>query len=403
MLLDRRTAILNYPPLQATGTTLFGQTIACPIDRTWPLEEIHIIITATASGTAPTFYSGAAIVTNPMVDTILGILKNANLSINDGTNPRSIVNMSGEGILEYNSRLGTSLSRATRASVAISQGASVTASSSFRIAYRIPLVHPLIGEPLRTRCLIPIHIYPQDPILTLTFANSADFITAGYFSNLTCEVRLIRRQMPSSVTQGILGSGGFIPMDLIETPFSVSTASAGEVFYDLPLGGNYLNLLFRQYLGANGGAITRNVLDQTGIGTTVGTGLGAESRWGLVSGQVTLEEWRWRDLQDVDDFTSYPGYNTSANTYWADPSGAVAANTAWQPAASTLLDFLSDGQDTVNELGSALDCNIPANSGLKMQLHGYITSQSGFTVPSSIYVIGHRLFGDLSGYQAIKF
>jgi hypothetical protein len=63
------------------------------------------------------------------------------------------------------------------------------------------------------------------------------------------------------------------------------------------------------------------------------------------------------------------------------------------------MDFLTDGQseDIARELGSVLDCNTPANTGLKMEIVGAPTSVS--TNASQLNLMGRRLFGDLSRWQ----
>lgn len=388
MILRRRTEVVNEARLLAASAGLLGTSIPIALNRLWPIEEIHITLGVTAGAIGPTFASAT---TNAVVDNILSLLKQVKLDVLDGDEPRTVLKASGAGLLEYASQAGLNLSRATLGAVALSQGSSIANNLKFRIHYRIPLVHPMIGEPLRTRMLLPVHTYAQDPILTLDFANTADFASAGTIAALLVEVRLIRRMMPDAVTQGILNSGGFIPFDLLETNFPVSSNASGEIYFDIPLSGQYMNLLLRQYLG--GASITRDVLDQT-------TTLGSETKWDIQSGQVVLEAFRWRSLQDMNDLSRPANIDTQASS--PNFAGAVASGTRYQPASSCMLDFLSDGLESADELGSLLDCNIPANSGLKMQLHGFVTAQGGFTYPSTLYMMGHRLFGSLAKWQAVN-
>jgi len=94
--------------------------------------------------------------------------------------------------------------------------------------------------------------------------------------------------------------------------------------------------------------------------------------------------------------------NSSTQASSPQLGGAVAASTSFQPAASVMLDFLSDGvpSDGVNELGSVLDLNIPARSGLKMEIITNVASVA--TNGSTLFVMGHRLYGDLSKWQSVK-
>lgn len=386
MMLKRRTNIVLFAPLSAPSAGLLGTEQPVPIDRQWPIEEIQVTLLVTVN--AQLTMSTAT--TNAIVDNIQGLLKSAVLTATDGSEPRTVVKASGAGLLEYASQVGLNIPRSTLAAILLSQAATVAASLKFRITYRIPLVNPMVGEPLRTRMLFPAHKLPQDPILTLAFANLADFTSAGTLTGLICEVRLIRRLMPDAVDQQILATGGYIPMDLIETPFPVSQSSAGENNFDVPLGGQYMGLLLRSYLG--GSTITRDVLDETNT-------LGSETKWQLKSGNVVHEEFRFRNIQDFNDLTRVANLDTQSVA--PNFAGAIAANTRYQPASSIYLDFLSDGLESADELGSLLDCNIPSNSGLKMQLNGRLAASG--TYAHTLYMIGHRMFGDISKYQAIKY
>jgi hypothetical protein len=65
-----------------------------------------------------------------------------------------------------------------------------------------------------------------------------------------------------------------------------------------------------------------------------------------------------------------------------------------------LLDFLRDGisGDPGVELGSLLNCNL--SGSLKKQLVG--TCATVATNPSQISILGRRIFGDTSPWQAIS-
>lgn len=381
MMLKQRLQYLSPAALAPGTNTLLGQTVKLQIDRTWPLEEIIVIVDATMAATKMTTLT---------TDGFLGILRRVNLSVNDGVQPRSVVDFSGIGLLEYANQVGLNLDAATlQCVIAHTSAAGYVASNKFRIVYRIPLVHPIITEPLRTRMLLDIQNHPQDPTLTLDFATATQLCATNPPATVTAEVILVRREMPGTLNASILGNGKFIPFDLIETPFSVAVGVAGENRFPIPLPGHYAGLLLRSYKG--GATVTRDELSET-------TTAGSESRWRLETGSTVVREFRMKHLQAINQFSQALNSATQASS----PSflGALAANTQYQAPGSVYLDFLTDGLNDANELGSLLDCNLPTTSGLKMELIGSVASVA--TNASTLYIGGHRYFGDLSKYQALK-
>lgn len=383
MMLPKRTQPIYNPATLNPGTNvLLGTTVPVEIDNAFPLEEIIVILNCTAGATGPTL-------TGP--DNVLNILKKVELTINTGDNkPRTIVSASGVGVLEYVQHVD-SLDADTLSVVGLSQGTTIANNLKFRIAYRIPLVHPALAEPLRTRCLLPVQLYTAKPILNLTFEQAANIYSAGSISNITAEVVLIRREITVDLTNKILADGGFIDFDLIEKANSIAVGVSGEARFQIPLPGSYLGLLFRQYLG--GATITRAELDQV-------TTFGNETAWRLESGGVAPHSWRWKHLRTIGGFRS--DANNITQTSSPVIAGAVVANTSFGPSASTYLDFLGDGvpSEGIAELGSVLDCNIPKNSGLVMEVVGNV--QSVATNASTMFTMGHRLYGDLSKWQTLK-
>jgi len=381
-MLKQRLNFLTPSNFALSGAGILGTTQKVALDRNWPIEEIVLVL----GGTVGTAY------TTVLVDGLLKLVKRVNLSINDGVQPRSVVDMSGVGLLEYASLAGLNLDRSTLGALALSQGSTIAISNVFRISYRIPLVHPSITEPLRTRMLLDVQNHPQDPILTVDFGASADVGATGVITPLICELILVRRHMDAKLNQDILKSGGYIPCDLMEQALTLPASTTnGEARAQIATPGQYLNLFFRQYLGG-ASVVARDVVDAVGT-------VGSETRWRLESGGSVLREWRWKHLQIINDFSRVA--NHVNQTYAPNFAGALAAaTTLYQPASSTMLDFLTDGLNDANELGSLLDCNLPAQSGLKMELIGNYTT--GATAGSAINFGGHRLFGDLSRWQALK-
>lgn len=400
MMLQVQKNFLAPATLALASAGILGTSQRIALDRTLPIEEIIVfvdaVVTSAGAITIPA-KTAAAVVSPAQLDTLQNILKKVTLEVYDGVQPRTVVNASGIGLLERNKLISNNLDTATLGLMAACQGTSVAANTCFRIAYRIPLVHPMLGEAIRSHCLLPVHLHAQDPVLTLEFESAANLsATATPFAAVTANILLIRRRMNRDESDKILKNGGFIKSDIYETPFAVAPGVSGEQRFPIPVNGSYTDLCFRQYLG--GANVTRNVLDATGDGSTVAAGFGTEQRWRLESGLQVYNDWRWKHLKTINDF-SRP-LNSHNQTYSPESGGIVAATTIFNPPSVTCLDFLSDGVglgDSVYELGGVLDCNIAAQTGLKMEVIGSVASVA--TNGSVLYVIGQRLYGDLSPWQ----
>ena len=391
----------------AANSPLLGTTQKWPIDRTWPIEEIIIAIDFTVN-TGGLTLAPAAATTPDGFDNILTLLQHVNLSTNNGIQPRSVVDCNGVALLEFATLTQIGVDWPTQYLIAASQGTTL-AAGNYRLKYRIPLVETWIGEPLRSRMYLPVHTYPQDPVLTLTFQNAATMYTAGNINSVIAEVQLIRRQPTAASEAALAATGkkvgltnptGYIDWDLIETPFSVAPGISTEQRFPLPLPGLYANLMFRHYLG--GATVTRKEIDTGATGTSFGN----EGRWRIESGSVVDREWRWHDLQTLAEMQQSANalIPSSGTLTFATFGGAVGASGVAnaKPAASVLINYLTDGfsGDNATELGSALDCNTPANSGLKMELVG--TPANVATNASYLFTMGRRYFGNLSGWQTFS-
>lgn len=429
MYLEQRLSYFNPPAFNLPTNTILGTTQKWSLDRTWPIEEILIFLNfdlstgmTTISPTTPDLY-----------DNILQLLQHVNLSVNDGRQPRTLVDCNGVALVEWASQVGMNLDEATLRMVAIAQnpiGAAAVPIGVYQMCYRIPCVNPLVGEPMRSRMYLPVHTYPQDPVLTLTFASLAAMGTTGVFGTIRVDVVLVRR-VPTIQSEAFLRStagtnpSGYIDWDMLETPFVLPLGSATEVRLPIPVPGNYINLLFRQYKG--GAALSRIVPVDVDVGDSMANNNGNETRWRIETGGTVLREWRWKHLRTINDMSRpvnvLAGISPKQTTPTPTGAGFVAvasagavtnqlsnqmANFPDTPQAATanyragttaMIDFLNDGfsGDTGNELGSLLDCNTPATNGLKMELIG--TPASVATNPSVIYVMGHRLFGDIARWQ----
>ena len=401
----------------ANNSPLLGQTQKFQIDRTYPLEEIRIHVNFTVASGGLTLNSTLA--TADQFDNILSLIQHVNLSVNDGKQPRSVVDCDGVALLEYQAATGVNFDRATANVLALSQLAAMPAGN-YRLTYRIPLVETWIGEPLRSQMYLPVHTYPQDPVLTLQFQNASNIYSAGNINFVGAEIQLIRR-VPTLKSEKWVQSraasnpNGYIDFDLIETGFAVPVGTSSEIRFQLPIPGQYATLLCRHYLG--GSTVSRKEIDSGATGSSFGN----ENRWRLESAQVTIREWRWKHLL-AELQMNQPGFA------FVNPSVFVAATSAGSPttalqaqqpiygriggggfpsgsgfdyANSVLMNFLTDGMsgDDAVELGSLLDCNTPASAGLKMEIVG--TPANVATNASYLKVMGRRYFGNLARWQSI--
>ena len=385
----------------AANSKLLGTTQKFAIDRTWPIEEIFFTVNFVVNT------GGLTLVTSPTTpdqfDNILTLAQHFNLSVNDGRQPRSVVDCDGVALLEYATLNGVNIDHATLLLAAYQQQTTLPAGN-YRLTYRIPIVEPWIGEPLRSRMYLPAHLYPQDPVLAVTFQNAANIYSAGNINSVTCEILLVRRQ-PTSQSEAVLQAdakkrgltnpSGYIDFDLIETPFSVAPGIGTEQRFQLPIPGQYANLMFRHYLG--GSAVTRKEIDNGATGTSFAN----EMRWRIESGLVVDREFRWKDLQTMAEYNQaknavIPSTGTITQGWIG---GGIPSGQGFRYANSSYLNYLLNGLsgDNATELGSLLDCNTPANSGLKMELVGTPTSVA--TNATYLKVMGRRYFGNLAGWQ----
>ncbi len=96
-----------------------GTTKKWTIDRTWPIEEIIIIVNFTVNTGGLTL--NGTVTTPDLYDGLATLLQHVNLSIDDGTKPRSVVDSSGIGLIEYCYRKGMNLDQGTLQVLAYSQ------------------------------------------------------------------------------------------------------------------------------------------------------------------------------------------------------------------------------------------------------------------------------------------
>lgn len=404
-----------FSPQQFAGAGLLGTTQKFPLPRTWPIEDIYVRVNFTVS-------VALALTTNPTTpdqyDTILQLIQHINLSVNNGTQPRSVIDCSGVALLEYQEHDAQNIDIGTRMVMGQSQTGGLQ-PANYTLVYRLPMVDNSVGEPLRSRMYLPVHTYPQDPVLTLTFQNAATMYSTGTISGITVTVLVVGRQVTPGSEKTLQQSAstnpnGYFDWDLIETPFIVPLGSGAPIRLALPLPGSYSNLMMRHYLG--GATMTRKEIDNGATGSSFGN----ENLWDIETAANAIRQWRWQDLRYLAEMSqvivpvginglfgstasgSYTGGTSLAampNMLLPMAGGSIANGTGFRYANSTWLDFLTDGQgeDVARELGSVLDCNTPANTGLKMEIVGSPTNVA--TNASQLNIMGRRIFGDLSKWQ----
>lgn len=378
-MLKYRRSTHSPEKLNAAGAVKLGtntNVFELPTDN--PIEEIVLTVCFTV-GTALTLLG---------VDNILNIAKRIQVLTNNGkTTPRW--DTSGIGALELVANEGMNLDRATLEALRISQLATVAAGANIRVSYRLPMVHPGVVEPLRTRMLYPVHTHKEVPRLVVDFSSLAEMASAGTITAMVASVQVIAKVMPAEVTAAVMNRGGFIDADVVESSVNFGVGAIQEARIPIQLTGSYTGLLLRLYKG--GATISRDVIDEV-------TTPGAETIWSLITNLETLSQFRMRELQTENDWTKTA--NVLSLTTSPGFGGVVAANTSFVPSGSVMLDFLSLGLDA-RELGSVLDVNPQAlaTPTTKMELVG--KPANTVTNGHTVFVIGRRLYGDLAEFKKL--
>lgn len=353
------------------NTNLLGTTVRYDqFDMSYHWQEMMIVLSLTANATAPSTLT---------LDGLLNACRNIRLEVNRGS-PETIVNSSGIGLLEYVAAAAQNLDPATLAFVAEhTKGTpALTASNLYRLTYRIPFVHPRITEPLRTRMLLDVPEHQSSPILTLDFNSAANMYGAGTLDAIQAEVFLVRREVPAALHASIIKDGGYMPFDLIESSFQLATGISGEQHIPLNQPGAYGSLLTRFYKG--GSSITR--ADPSNNVT-----VGQETKWRFQAGTQTFKEWRNKFAQGQSYWSRV--LNSAVQSSSPAIASALASSTQYPPLVGVYHDFLTgNGISDSADLGSVLDCFLPANPGQRMELIGDMASVA--TNGSTIYMLGHR-------------
>lgn len=420
MILPQRISRLvdnKIAALTVSANTLAQQTQTVSIPRTWPLEEIIVIVTVVLNSTA---------ITDQINHGLLGVLRKVTLGTNNGIKPETPVSVTGPGLIQLVANEGLSLDRSTLSSLYQQNQTFLPGSGVYQIAYRIPLVHPMITGALRPRMLLPVHVHNEDPVLSLEFAAGTECITtAASWVSVTPEVWLIRREMPAEFAAFIAKNSPdgdprrwFIPSDIVESQNALAAGQTDqELRINVPTPGQYSSLLLYTMAGSASGAYIRSDISASAT-------VGSETEWKIESGGIGSRNWRMKVQQLINDWSrptfpasmfnlnvitlnaaktaSTAAVNTTANSSVASPQfgGALSTGYGIQNPNSIFHDFLSDGINDAEELGSLLDCNLPARQGLKMEIVSRVTTPATF--PSQANIVGRRFYGDLSRWQTTE-
>jgi hypothetical protein len=292
--------LLSYvPEPRLLQSSIVGNSYTLSIDRTWPLQEIRVIVDFTV-GSDTNFTMTA--------DGYLGFLKRIQLITNTGKlRPGTVVDMSGVCSLERAQHLGLTHCAATQGLIAEHTKATpaLTASSSYRVTYRIPLIPPCVVDPLRSRMLLPLHRHKQDAILRLDFSTLAEMNSHGSAvapTAATAWVQLVRRAIPATLDDAIWNDGGYIESDILETPFNFASGASGEQKLDVPLGGKYIDVILRQY-SSGASVMARGDISASTAESTATLKAIKATLWTMRSGQATFDEWRMAHLKDLNEET----------------------------------------------------------------------------------------------------
>jgi len=329
----------------STGNVL-GGTVEIPITREFPVEALFVQLSFTV---------GTAMAT-ANADSIQNILKSVDLQVFDGVKPRSVVKCSGPALLEYQVQTWFNLDRVTAANVNTNTAAAKT------LTYVIPCSHPQLSDPLGSALLLPVHLMPSNPTLTLQLASQADMDTNAtptfaLTGTITVTCWVARRQV--SVVKW-----PYLEWDLMENiqPFPQTVT---EFQIEMPTPGSITGHLMRCYTGV----ATRGDI-QTAL-----------SPWRIESLGVVFRQWLNTQLQ-VENDLSRAADNASPNF-----------------VASFYNDFLTDktGMET-GDFGSVLDANVPVTSGARIYLVTSVTGGAGVQMK----MLTHRVYGDLSRLKFVR-
>jgi hypothetical protein len=318
-----------------TRSVSLNSSVTFEIQRDFHLESLELVI----SGSVTTFGTINS-------EGLLGLIRRINLSVNDG-NSRNVVDVTGRGLLEYNSAIGMLPDRQTVA--ALSQNA----AGAFTIRLPIYFAHPQLIDPVRSVTLLPTPRYASNPILRVDIGSATD-VGTGFTIASTLSVYVVRNMRVVTIP-----AFQFRDCELSENIINFS-ATGPQQRYEILIPGFTSGLLIRTYTNA------------TTRGNIIST-----------NGFISLEALgtNFRRLNPLD-IAAENDRSLSINRF----------------DHSFYFDFLTDtAGDSVIEMSSLFDGNIYAASGGKPTIQFDIGAAN-----SQARIVQHRIFGDLTPFQLVK-
>jgi hypothetical protein len=352
MLFPLRQQIL--PPV--TGIPL-GGSAQFAITRDFFLDSLIVEVTGVIT-------TGAA-TAGP--DGMLGIVRNLQLAISDGSSNRNQTSVSGVSAVQKGFLTTGSIDQGTLNTQLIGMAANAT---QFLLRFPLFFKHPQLSDPVGSAFMLPLPRYNTNPVLTVTFANQAQLDqnaapTFAIAAGLTCRLILNKRQVDN------------IQFPTLESEFIESTVAytqnATNQLFELQVPGSYFLFGLRGYVGA--------VASSAWADPTIA---GGQLQLQLLGN--TLRQSRFSDLAYMNQLSTQDNWSAVAtrNAVFGLFAGMAAYN------------FLHDGFGLeVGEVGSALNSNVLAGSGSRVQLLQDIAGAANL----SIAYFWDRIFGDLSPLQ----
>ena len=319
----------------AGSAVALGTTLNVELSREFPIEKIVIQVTGTAS----------VAMTTPLADGLQNILNRATLTVSDGAQQRTVVDVSGPGLLEYAAQIH-GLDRQTKSYI------NTNAAAAFEFNYPIFFCLPNTTDPIYSALLLPVNRFNQNPKLQIKISSLTEMCASGFTvpAGVTVRVRVYRRQV-LQVNWPVWNA------DLIELTKTYSAAGVNQDF-ELPIPGAYTGILLRGYTST----------------TARGDITAASGEWKLQLLGTTLRRFNLTDLQ-----------------YENDCSIASQAEADDKFTASYFMDFLTDsaGPDA-SDFGSLFDTAGLQTTGAKPMLTGDIGG--AYTLKAVI----HRVYGNIA-------
>ena len=436
----RSIAPKNLTQATAADVTakILGQTLKVgggdDFDNAYPIYGFAVTVAFTV-GTAITPTIKTTATTPAHVDNLLGLVQRIQLTVDEtGVNQiykpqpqgglpvgaRVVIDRPGTSFIELNPLDQLNNDSATQIMQALTAlqypgGASGNPTipvGDYEITYFVSLGMLTFGEPLFSRCLLPLHLMKSAPQLSIQFAQGTDIMGGAAWANnitgLSTRINSICGVPTPQFEAFIRSKGGYLLFDDSESSRQPALGSNAECKFDIPAPGQIPVLGFRHYKG--GAVVTRDVIDGSGTGISLATGLNAETEWQIQANGVPKKKFRFRELLRLNDLqrsvtgaaisvTPSSGTATAYASFGANCPTLPATNI--RPASVTKLDCLQnmvqDGAGT--ELGSTIDGDTPFLGNKKLQLVGSPASVA--TYASTLQMRTFRFLSDVTDLQKI--